>query len=392
MRPRCDLAMDTCDSCVCECHLRPRWSVERLDKFPEDTFLERRHTVGLPTLTNRLNEEHLAEVDSLCTEAGTTVRTLAFNRPIVFFCVPEGLQVQEDCFVTPISYVARHNLKLTTPEVPPAPVPPAPSQMVPVIARAGRHERRAPPQQFEICCVAAAMECSTCNGIGHVVKHVIRMFSPDTDLTNMAYPDKEQIRRWIIRLDMLVMLAARRIFTKPVRVARYLAPDSSPQGKYDYLNCVEELMIRSSPIKIDEPFNPFGGFEWQRRLLPVMPIGRGEGSTAGKLHLLTHMALLEAGEGNLSTWRMSTKGFVSDQGTERHLPHALFGSQEEVADSIARLKAGTLHLQDAKRSSFLPFALQNFGIWHVVFNALQSAIEGQPQWPSYLQQLRAVCN
>ena len=191
---------------------------------------------------------------------------------------------------------------------------------------------------------------------------------------------------------MLVMLADRRIFTKPVRVARYLAPDSSPPGKYDYLNCVEELMIRSSPIKIDEPFNPFGGFEWQRRKLPVMPIGRGEGSTANKLHLLTHLALLEAGKGNLFTWRMSTKGFVSDQGTERHLPHAPFGSQEEVADSIARLKAGTLHLQDAKRSSFLPFALQNFGIWHVVFNALQSAIEGQPQWPSYLQQLRAVCN
>ena len=100
--------------------------------------------LGCQPLTNILNEEHLAEVDSLCTEAGTTVRTLAFNKPIVFFCVPEGLQVQEDCFVTLISYVTRHNLKLTTPEVPPAPVPPASSQMVPVIARAGRHERRTP--------------------------------------------------------------------------------------------------------------------------------------------------------------------------------------------------------------------------------------------------------
>ena len=76
------------------------------------------------------------------------------------------------------------------------------------------------------------------------------MMGTTEDLTNMAYPDKEQLRRWIIRLDMLVMLAARRIFTKPVRVARYLAPDSSPQGKYDYLNCVEELMRRSSPSSL----------------------------------------------------------------------------------------------------------------------------------------------
>ena len=163
--------MDTYDSCVCECHvatcdtceLRPRWSVERLEQFPEGTFLERRHTVGLPTLTNRVKEEHFAEVGSLCTEAGTTVRTLAFNKPIVFFGVPEGLQVQEDCLVTPISYVTRHNLKLTMPEVPPAPVPPAPSQMVPVIARAGRHERRA-PKQFEICCAAAAMDAPRATG------------------------------------------------------------------------------------------------------------------------------------------------------------------------------------------------------------------------------------
>ena len=140
--------------------------------------------------------------------------------------------------------------------------------------------------------------------------------------------------------------------------------------------CTEELMIKKN-IDIDlTNFDPLGGFEWVRRSLPVQTIARGQGSTATKVIRILHCAHLESGcISDVEEWRKQTKHFLSDQGTEMGMVKAPVGPWVEVESMLERVKAGTLQLnsEEVQRLTFLPKALQQSGVLHIFWNAVQEA-------------------
>jgi hypothetical protein len=191
------------------------------------------------------------------------------------------------------------------------------------------------------------------------------------------------------------MLSRRNIFLTldAVRVARYLTPDSSPQGNYDFLNTIEELMIRPLAFAVVEPFDAFGGFSWERRSLVVTTIARGESSTVVKREQIAHSLALESGIGNLTTCRKQVKGYLSDQGVEFGVRRSTFGSASSNKAVLDGVKSGAIDAAAHIVTSlvFLMNALQQIGILHVLFNALETAFTELPEWKDFETRLKAIC-
>ena len=245
---------------------------------------------------------------------------------------------------------------------------------------------------FEIECARLAMRLNCLDDVDSVCRLAARILCPEKDISKLVFPSAETVRLSIIKIDMMHMLFTRRLFTQPVRVARYIMPDSSPQGKYDYFCCKEEVMIRPANASVErENFSPWGGFEWQRRSMVPTTIGRGEGNVATKLSRIAHSAVLEAGEKHLYDWRIQTKGFLSDQGTERGIRAAPFGDKDEISEVMSAVKEHRLPSFDprAVKVVFLMFALQQSGLMHVYYNALEEAIAKVECWKEYLTLLAA---
>ena len=144
-------------------------------------------------------------------------------------------------------------------------------------------------------------------------------------------------------------------------------------------------MIRHTTVSSGADFNPFGGFVWHRRSMPITTLGRGQGSVAVKLQRLAWSATLESGECNLEAWRQQTKGFLSDQGTEKGIRQAPFGPKQEIDGVLEDIKQNRLSRSDerARKITFLPYALQQPGYLHVYFNALEECLGKVDLWKSY---------
>ena len=61
---------------------------------------------------------------------------------------------------------------------------------------------------------------------------------------------------------------------------------------YDFLCCTEELLIRTVPFVMPDPFDAFKGFRWELRSLPCTTIARQESSTMVKTSRPAHVAVL----------------------------------------------------------------------------------------------------
>jgi hypothetical protein len=134
----------------------------------------------------------------------------------------------------------------------------------------------------------------------------------------------------------------------------------------------------------DGAVQPFAGFTWERRHLPLTTAARGEGSTTKKTENLGHAGLLESGRKYFSEWRSTTKAFLSDQGAgdrgSKKAPVPCFpnfGDAAEQQEVLNRVEQKLLSSRDprAKDLVFLINALQQSGLLHLLFNALQEAIE-----------------
>ena len=107
-----------------------------------------------------------------------------------------------------------------------------------------------------------------------------RVLSPhgaDDDDLGVTLPSGEIVRQWCIKLDALDMLNQQRIYRlrkrRGDRIARYYMPDSSDQGKFKYYAIREERIIRPRGQLIPTiPFNPFGGFYYEKRILPLTTV------------------------------------------------------------------------------------------------------------------------
>ena len=252
------------------------------------------------------------------------------------------------------------------------PLPRLPTDPVAVTLEAWRQRGEGWKQQegwdhtplFEIYCAVLSLELNNLDDLGKVCRLAARIVAPDIDISQMRFPHHNMLREYIIKLDMLEMKHQREFWAQgDLRVAHFLTPDSSPQGQWDFLNTIEELMVRKVPIVV--PTNPFGGFDWVRRTCPIMTMARGESNSAVKLDRVSTQGMLEAGSASLGKWRACARGFCSDQGgSEVAVPLAPFSSNGEA---------------------FLPKALRNNDIWHILFNAAQRVIEALPEHYATLQ-------
>ena len=140
----------------------------------------------------------------------------------------------------------------------------------------------------------------------------------------------------------------------------------------------------------EEQFDAFKGFTWHRRTLPLTTLARGHGSASMKFCRLIHVLHQEQGAENIDTYRSEVKGYLSDQGTEKHL----FGFPYEknaTLNSLARgLLSGDVQLDEVGNIAFLHNAYGIPGVMHILFNALESALKTSPLWGPYETELRAV--
>jgi hypothetical protein len=185
-----------------------------------------------------------------------------------------------------------------------------------------------------------------------------------------------------------------RAVERNTRICRCLSYDSSPQGGRDYLNAMEERMTRTveqTERLFGADFNPFGGFDYSLRTLPVMTLGRGCTGLTHKLTRVAHMGALQAGK-LLKTWRCQVKHCVSDQSTERKNRSALFPDGADARDMFQKLLSGEVSFAETtvQELAFLPNCLETHDLLHIFFNALQTAIETLPEWKEAETYIRAL--
>ena len=58
-------------------------------------------------------------------------------------------------------------------------------------------------------------------------------------------------------------------------------------------------MLRPKPFVVTVTMDPFGGFDFDRRLLPPMTFGKKASDTTVKQARYTHVAILESGPTNV---------------------------------------------------------------------------------------------
>ena len=216
-------------------------------------------------------------------------------------------------------------------------------------------------------CVAHHVE--NLQDIPDIMQMVGTMLLPSMGLepANVPVPkSKTTFARDIVKLD-LMHTWSNRIFNKAGipqrRGARYLGSDSSPQGGYYYFAVTEDVLERGPALDFlsvpEEQFDAFGGFTWRRRTLPLTTLARGHGSASMKFCRLIHVPHQEQGAENIDTYRCEVKGYLSDQGTDKHL----FGFPYEktaTLNSLARgLLSGDVQLDEVGNIAFLHKCLRH---------------------------------
>ena len=198
------------------------------------------------------------------------------------------------------------------------------------------HDRWTP--LFRITVVRIAWKLQSLGDLPEICRLAARLVCPDVDLPAVTFPSAETVRRDVIKFDMMHSWRRRQVFSElyeKCRVAINFSADSSPQGHYDYLNIMEEIITRSSTC-VPDPFDAFSGFDYSRRTKPITTIarGRGHGSTTRKM--LNHA--LGVGLDRCHYLRSFAK-FVEGQ---EKAPFALQPSSRQVqwSDVCFRVKAG----------------------------------------------------
>jgi hypothetical protein len=229
------------------------WGVRSFQKLAEPANLEARHfTGGKAAIANRFVQGEWDAFSAGRLLDDHTMLAAAFGgRDCVLFQAPlkvaGALVSGAQRLATPEVFALRHGLK---PDEAPPSAPPAPPMTLDDWRNRPSGWRDKPEYAhrtpvFEIECARIAYLTDATDDVSKVCRHAARVIAPETDISSWVFPNKEMIREFVIKLDLLHMLYQRLLYTMPdIRIARFLSPDSSPQGNRDYLNIKEELMIR----------------------------------------------------------------------------------------------------------------------------------------------------
>ena len=220
----------------------------------------------------------------------------------------------------------------------------------------------------------------------------------NADLEIPPAPSKMSMRRILIKLDLCLMLS-RRVFHSPKALAasyfvsRNLSSDASPQAKHNFFCTIEEVLLQDRTETIGASGADFDAFKhgvrFERRSMPALTLGRGQASVAQKARVLIHGATLEYGLESLHIWRKQVFSFLSDQGTERHLPFFPVNLEGNLG-SFIRDVADNPRAGSVNDPVLMPSALSMPGLLHIIFNALEEVISQLPEWSVMEKQFSAA--
>jgi len=198
-----------------------------------------------------------------------------------------------------------------------------------------------------------------------------------------ALPKVAVLRRARVKLDIFSIMFERRLWLH-FEYRRYLYLDASPQLGYNFL-CGREDRIG---IPRDEMLNSHFrsaydiNSNFETRILPVSTLGLGRATLAHKTTAAANIYLMEsASDAEFHAKRAELRGAIADQGTEK-------GIVDEPVTIIPRFE--NAFSPTDTRSFLFPHALSMHGHLHILYNALQEAVESLPSAATYMEQLRAM--
>lgn len=217
----------------------------------------------------------------------------------------------------------------------------------------------------------------------------------DLEAGRWRIPVRHSVARWQVRLDIMTMSWEREVSARNF-ILRYLIPDSSPQGGYNFFCCREDQIC--VPRSLAAPERRVAcdvGTIFRRLPLPVSTLGYGRASLPHKVRniIFSSLLLVPPTESAFEEWRRSVRSFVSDQGTERKICDVaavgafIPGNVIETLDSLDR---GDVPLHTNSEAYLFPYALQVDDVCHVMFNALEGALTLAGVWGDFEKDLRAL--
>ena len=206
-----------------------------------------------------------------------------------------------------------------------------------------------------------------------------------TDLTSgaVSLPSEGVMRRSNVRLDILSVLYRRVLFSK-FSYWRYLNPDSSPQLGHDWLVCREDSFQFEKGADSDEQLSVADyNRAYSSRCCLLSTIGRGRGSLVAKSFKLGNIHKMESEtEQDEADLRAQVYGLVADQGTESGC--ADIDVMKPIIDEIGSLRHDDACCRQYPNCIYMPEHL------HMLFNALQHAVESIPEHRLWIVRLRAL--
>ena len=198
----------------------------------------------------------------------------------------------------------------------------------------------------------------------------------------LAVPDRTTIHKWLVKLDMCLMLWNRKniaaVASFGIR-SRHLGADASPQAGYELLSTREEVMDWGRP----RLRNLLDGFGFATRNLPLSALGLGKTATGDKCMKITRSMHLESGP-FLPVYLFEVKSWLSDQAVESHMgetPRAIIPDCWPRSDRAVQWVEASLADLGGFGSSFIfPCALRVHDHMHIIFNALEKAITSSELW------------
>ena len=202
-------------------------------------------------------------------------------------------------------------------------------------------------------------------------------------LRQAELPSDNVLRSGQIRLDLLALLWQRQLFNKNI-VWRYLNVDASPQLGYNWLVLREDKFSfkKDETGNVDVVHANFNA-AYSTRMCLLSVIGRGRASLVAKSFKLACIHKMESqDEAAEAELRSQVCGIVSDQGTES-------GCADISVMRVTVDGAGNTLIDDASSRQY-PCALYMPDHLHVIYNALQSGVEGLSTYKHWMNRLRSI--
>ena len=249
----------------------------------------------------------------------------------------------------------------------------------------------------DILCALLGFYLQNSRELPQVLSLAQRFLCPGLFTPELAVPGKDVLRNIMIKLDLLHSLSRRHFAcagddSQPFVLSRYLSADSSPQAHQDYF-CITEDILRRPRQQLcgmgmaTADFDVFNNFEFESRSMPCTTFGRKGVTAAVKAARMVHVCCLEYGWRHMDAFRAEVQGFLSDQAVESSI--WLFPIRDGHFDTPCDLPPAA-SAEGSSRPLFWN-ALPLSGPLHIIYNAMQEAVESCSLWQKFEEELRSVC-